>query len=289
MATTHAERFLTDGGTTLCAQAFGSPNDPPALLLAGTSCSMDWWTPDFCRQLADGGLFVLRFDQRDTGHSSHDRPGEPSYSLTDLTTDAVRVLDGYGLAGAHWVGFSQGGWIAQLASLDHPDRVDSLALLSTRPTGHGPADGDLPEVEGRILKAWEAAGPDPEWGDADAVVDYLVDGERLLAAEPFDLAGVQAVCRSSVTRGTDVQAQLINHPMADQGPRWRERLPEIAVPTVVLHGSHDPLFPPGNGRALAAEIPGARFQQLPGVGHELPARVHRTVVAAITGTIASQT
>ncbi|GAA0623718.1 alpha/beta hydrolase [Kribbella sandramycini] len=279
---THPERLLTIDDVALCAQAFGDPADPPVLLVAGTSCSMDWWTPDFCRQLAGHGYFVVRFDQRDTGRSTHDRPGEPSYTLGDLTADAVRVLDGYGLSSAHWVGFSQGGWIAQLAALDHPDRVRSLALLSTRPTGHGPADADLPEVSGKLMTAWQTPGPDPDWDDVDALTDYLVDGERLLAAEPFDDAAVRAICRNSVTRGADVAAQLANHPMADQGPRWRERLAEIAVPTLVLHGSDDPLFPPANGRALAAAIPNARFQELAGVGHELPARVHTIVIDALT-------
>ncbi|MBM7790272.1 pimeloyl-ACP methyl ester carboxylesterase [Tenggerimyces flavus] len=241
---------------------------------------MDWWTPTFCTALAGKGFFVLRFDQRDTGRSSRDEPGHPTYSLTDLTLDAVHVLDGYGIDRAHWIGFSQGGWVSQLAALDHPDRVAALTLISTRPTSHGPADSDLPEVTTELLAAWEQTG-EPDWDQPSAVVDYLVESERSLAANPFDEQAARDICSSCVTRSIDVRSAVTNHPIADQGPRWRGRLGEIAVPTVILHGDHDPLFPPPNATALAAEILGSRIQFLP-VGHELPPRIHSLVIDAIS-------
>ncbi|TWD82565.1 pimeloyl-ACP methyl ester carboxylesterase [Kribbella amoyensis] len=275
------ERVIETNGIQLCTQTYGAPEDPAVLLVAGTSCSMDWWTPDFCTALAGRGFFVLRFDQRDTGRSSRDEPGNPTYSLTDLTRDAVGVLDGYSIDQAYWVGFSQGGWVSQLAALDHPDRVAALTLISTRPTGHGQADPDLPEVTAELLATWEQSG-EPLWDDPAAMIDYLVESERSLAAAPFDEQAARAIGTSCVTRSADLRSAVINHPMADQGPRWRHRLEEIAVPTVVLHGDQDPLFPPANATALTAEIPGAVLQFLP-VGHELPPRVHPTVIEAITG------
>lgn len=273
------EFFVTASGARLCVQTVGDPANPAMLLVAGTSCSMDWWPPDLCTSLADRGWHVIRYDQRDTGRSTFDPPGEPTYALPDLVRDAVAVLDALEVATARWVGFSQGGWVAQLAAVDFPDRVDSLALVSTRPTGHGPADADLPELSDALLAAW--AEVEPDWSDPKAVIDHLVEGERSLAGESFDEAGVRAIATACVRRAEQVRSALTNHPMVRQGPRWRERLGSIRVPTVVVHGDADPLFPPGNATALAEQIPGAELWLLAGVGHELPRRAWADTVDAV--------
>jgi pimeloyl-ACP methyl ester carboxylesterase len=275
------DRIIDRGDAQLCAQAFGDPSRPTLLLVAGTSCSMDWWPPDFCTALAGHGFQVLRFDQRDTGRATCDPPGRPRYGLPDLVGDALTVLDAHGVTSATWVGFSQGGWISQLAALDHPARVSGLVLMSTRPTGHGPADTDLPEVTDELLATW-ATATEPDWGNAHEVVEYLVDGERSLAAEPFDEPAARAVAGACVRRARQVRSAVVNHPMAEQGPRWRERLGRVGVPTLVLHGDRDPLFPVGNAVALTQEIHGAHLAVLPGVGHELPRRVWRQVVEHVT-------
>jgi len=266
------EQTVATDGARLCAQSFGDPSDPALLLVAGTSCSMDWWPPDLCAALSERGRFVLRYDQRDTGRATFDLPGAPGYGLPDLVRDAVAVLDAYDVHAATWVGVSQGGWISQLAALDHPTRVAGLVLVSSRPTGHGPADADLPEVTDRLLAAWAEPDVDPDWTDQDQVVEYLVAGERALAGDDFDEPGARAIARACTSRARQVRSAVTNHPAADQGPRWRERLDEITAPTVVLHGEADPLFPVGNGVALAREIPAARLVVLPGVGHEIPRR-----------------
>ncbi|TDD16876.1 alpha/beta hydrolase, partial [Kribbella turkmenica] len=178
-----------------------------------------------------------------------------------------------------------GGWVSQLAALDHPSRVGSLVLVSTRATGHGQADADLPEVSPRLLQTWAEADDEPDWSDDDAVLDYLVGGERSLAGPLLDEASVREVCRSFLRRTGDVRAALTNHPIADQGPRWRERLSQITAPTLVLHGERDPLFPPANAVRLAAEIPGARLRVVPEVGHELPRKAWSGYVDAIAGQV----
>lgn len=277
------ERIIAVDGFELCAESSGDPRDPAVLLVAGTSCSMDWWPAELCGLLVDRGLFVIRFDQRDTGRASFDEPGRPSYSLPDLVSDAVGVLDAHDIGAAHWVGFSQGGWVCQLAALDHPERVRSLTLLSTRPTGHGPADPGLPEVSEDLLATWEAATEDPDWEVPDEVVDHLVAGERSLAGAEFDEVHARHVARSCVRRARQVRSAIANHPIADQGPRWRHRLGDIDLPCVVVHGTADPLFPIGNAEALAAEIPGARLETLSGIGHELPPRTWDRVVDLVAG------
>lgn len=275
------ERTTQVGTVEICVESFGSRTDEPVLLVAGTSCSMDWWPAALCEALANRGLFVIRFDQRDTGKASYDPPGQPSYSLPDLVTDSLGVLDHFEIESAHWVGFSQGGWISQLAALDHPERVRSLVLLSTRATGHGPADADLPEVSERLLASWSEASAEPNWESPDEIIEFLVEGERSIAGDEFDEPHAQSIVESCVRRAHQVRSAVANHPMADQGPRWRDRLGEISVPCLILHGTADPMFPVGNAEVLAREIHGARLERLPGVGHELPPRVWEQVIGLI--------
>src|ERR671920_251967 len=121
-----AERMIEANGVELCTEAFGDPADPTILLIAGIGSSMLWWEEDFCRSLAGGKRFVIRYDHRDTGRSVTYEPGRPGYTGADLTADALGVLDAYGIAAAHVVGVSAGGAFAQLLALDFPERVLSL-------------------------------------------------------------------------------------------------------------------------------------------------------------------
>ena len=133
-------------GVDLCVEAFGDPADPALLLIMGSSASMDWWEDEFCRRVAAGLLFVIRYDQRDTGRSVTYPPGAPPYTMQDLATDAVGVLDAFGVSRAHVVGMSMGGAVAQLVALDHASRVASLTLIATAAAGPGPDDPDLPAM-----------------------------------------------------------------------------------------------------------------------------------------------
>lgn len=277
------ERIVRVGEVDLCVQTFGEPTAPPILLVAGTACSMDWWEDGFCERLAAGPRFVVRYDHRDTGRSTSYAPGAPPYALRDLVADAIGLLDALGLARAHLVGMSMGGWIAQLAALDHADRVASLVLMSTRATPHGPGDPDLPDVSARLQALFAEEPQEPDWADRDAVIEHLVNGERPFAGTlPFDEAGRRAIAARVHDRTVSLASSLTNHTLIDGGDRWRERLGDLRVPTLVVHGTEDPLFPLGNARALAREIPDARLIVLEGVGHETPPRaVWDVVVPAI--------
>jgi len=101
-------RTTGDGGISLYSEAFGSPTDPPLLLIMGAMSSGVWWPEDFCRRLAGSGRFVIRYDHRDTGRSTSYEPGQAAYSVEDLADDAIRVLDGYSIGGAHLIGMSLG-------------------------------------------------------------------------------------------------------------------------------------------------------------------------------------
>ena len=150
------------------------------LLIAGAGASMDWWEDGFCDRLAAGRRFVIRYDQRDTGRSVGYEPGAPGYGWDDLVLDAVGVLDALGVDRAHLVGMSMGGGIAQVAALDHPDRVATLTLVATAPAAPGGDDPDLPPMADEA-RARFAALAEPEWSDRAAVIDYLVGLERACA------------------------------------------------------------------------------------------------------------
>ena len=114
---------------------FGDPAHPALLLIMGAMASMLWWPEAFCRKLAGEGLFVIRYDNRDTGLSTKYAPGEPPYTFDDMADDAIRVLDSHGIGKAHVVGMSMGGMVAQLVALKHPSRVISLTVISSSPVG----------------------------------------------------------------------------------------------------------------------------------------------------------
>ena len=120
-------------GIGLCTESFGDPGGAPILLVTGVGGSMLWWDESFCRMLADGGRFVIRYDHRDTGRSVTSEVGSPGYTGADLVADAIAVLDAYGVSTAHVVGVSAGGAFAQLLALDFPGRMLSLVLISTSP------------------------------------------------------------------------------------------------------------------------------------------------------------
>jgi pimeloyl-ACP methyl ester carboxylesterase len=273
------ERLVHVNGIELCVETFGDREGPPILLMMGRSGSMDFWEDAFCERLAAGGRFVIRYDQRDTGRSVHYPVGAPRYSGNDLVADAMGLLDALGLPRAHLVGLSMGGALAQVAALDHPDRVVSLTLIATSPAGPDP---DLPNMSEESVARFTALAA-PDWSDTESVVEYGVAFSRVLAGggRPFDADGTRALWRRAVDRSVSMKASFANHDAIDGTDRWRERLGEVRAPTLVIHGTDDPVFPPGHGAALAAEIPGAELLLLEGAGHELPRWTWDVAVPAI--------
>src|SRR4051794_15935101 len=170
------ERMVQANGVELCTEPFGDPAASPILLIMGLGASMLWWEEGFCRLLAEGGRFVLRYDHRDTGRSITYEPGRPGYSGADLVADARGVLDAYGIRAAHVVGVSAGGALAQRLALEHPDRVASLVLISTSPVLAG--ERELPPPTDAFGRFVATAGVG--WSDAESVVDHLVGYARVL-------------------------------------------------------------------------------------------------------------
>jgi pimeloyl-ACP methyl ester carboxylesterase len=263
----------------LCVDTVGHAADAAILLIMGSGASMDWWEDEFCARLADGGRFVIRYDHRDTGESVSYPPGAPGYTGPDLAADAVGVLDALGVRSAHLAGISMGGGIAQVVALDRPERVTALTLIATTAaTGGGP---ELPGMTPEAPAAFAVGTPD--WSDRQAVIDYMTQLARASASpeREFDEAGFREVAGRVFDRTANIESSLTNHDALDHGEPPRGRLEELALPTLVVHGRHDPLFPPAHGEALAARIPGARLLTFEAMGHDLPRETWDAVVPAI--------
>ena len=273
-----AERMIEANGVELCAEVFGDAADAPILLVMGIGASMLWWEEDFCWMLAGAGRFVIRYDHRDTGRSVTYEPGRPEYTGADLTADAVGVLDGFGIPAAHLVGVSAGGGIAREVALDSADRVPSLTLISTSPAT--PSDHDLPPatpVFGRFVATAVVDRSNP-----DSVIEYLVDYSRILAGgeRAFDETRVRELVRRDIERARDFAA-VQNHNLMSHGEGSPKPLSSITSPTLVIHGTADPMFPIEHGEALTEEIPGARLLRLEGAGHGVDRADWEVVVEAI--------
>ena len=285
-----AEKMVKANGVEICTEEFGDPRAPAVLLVMGAGASMLRWPEEFCQQLAAGGRHVIRYDNRDTGRSTTYPPGSPEYTVEDMADDAVGVLDAYSIDRAHIVGASMGGMIAQQVALRHPDRVLTITPMISTPDPSAITDalegatsgGALPGPTDEVMAAITGRA-ELDWSDPEAVVDDAVGLFRILAGTkyPYDEALQREIAEAELKR-TSSYASTMNHGIAvATTPAWRSRLSQVSVPTLVVHGTDDPILPYPHGQALAADIPGARLLTLDGVGHELPREVWDTVIDAI--------
>ena len=275
---------LAINGAELCVDATGDPADPPVLLIMGSGASLDRWEDPFVARLAAAGRYVVRYDHRDTGGSTTCPPGAPDYAEDDLVRDALGVLDALDIDTAHVVGMSMGGAIAQRIAIEHPDRVRTLALLSTTAIDTaGPDRPELPPPADRLTALFTGDGPaEPDWTDREAVIAYLLEVDRAYAApHDFDEAHMRGLLIRVLDRTIDPRAGDNHHVAPGGADLPAGSLARIAVPTLVVHGAEDPLFPLPHGEQLAKEIPGARLIILDGVGHELPPRAWDRVAGGL--------
>lgn len=269
-------------GVDLGVETFGRESDPLVLLVGGTT--MLSWPDRLCEWLAAGGRRVARYDLRDSGGSTAVDPGAPGYSLRDLAADAAALVPALGAETAHLAGIGVGGMVAQVAALDHPHAVSALTLVGTRPVAPGPVDDDLPDHDPAMLEALFSL-PEPDWSDREAVAAAGAEQARLLGNDPVQARDTAARIWER-TLGTDPATHQANQggtvfARLDCAPRWRERLGELAVPTLVVHGRADPFFPLGNGEAIADAVRGARLLVVDDMGTALPDTAVEVVAEAM--------
>ncbi|MDX2600687.1 alpha/beta hydrolase [Streptomyces caniscabiei] len=263
-------------------ESFGDDDAPLVLLVGGTT--MLSWPDALCEGLAAGGRRVVRYDLRDSGESTTRYPEAPAYTLRDLAADAAALVDALGGGPAHLAGIGVGGMVAQVAVLDHPGVFSALTLVGTRPVAPGPPDDDLPDHD-RATMSRLFTRPLPDWTDREAVAEFTAGGAEILGDDPVTARETAARVWDR-TPGAAPPVQMANQmgmvfSRLDCAPRWRERLPEIEVPTLVVHGRRDRFFPVGNGEAIAREIPGARLLVLEEAATAIPAAAIDEVTAAM--------
>jgi pimeloyl-ACP methyl ester carboxylesterase len=283
-----AEQIAKVGELDICYETFGDREDPAFLLVMGLGTQMLGWHEGFCAQLADRGFFVIRYDNRDIGRSTHFKGHKPptitqlllrdksaaAYSLADMADDGVGLLDALGIERAHVAGASMGGMIAQLIAANHPDRVLSLASIMSN-TGH--RWKGMPGL--RIYPIFMRRPAD----NREGVIESTVSTFRTIGspAYPFDEEELRRVAQLSYERGYNpagTARQLAA--IITSGDRAGD-LRRITAPTVVIHGTRDVMVRPSGGRATANAIPGARLIEIDGMGHDLPRELWDRIIGAM--------
>ena len=264
----------------------------PLVLVMGIGAQMLWWPDGFCTALAERGFRVIRFDNRDIGLSTNlshlpvpnpvrvvrqrwlRQPVDAPYGLADMARDTIGLMDALGVERAHIAGASMGGMIAQHVAFEHPSRVMSLtSLMST--TGAVPVSIPHPKA----LQALFAGRP----MDVDAAVEAVLYSQKALGSRGIhrDEERIRRTARRCIERGVNPKGFLRQWGAIMASGDRTARLATISAPTLVLHGTIDPLVPPAGGRATAKAIPGARLALIENMGHDLPEGAWERLVSEI--------
>jgi pimeloyl-ACP methyl ester carboxylesterase len=279
-------------GIDICYDIFGDAGAEPMLLIMGLGAQMVLWDDAFCKQIAARGFRVIRFDNRDIGQSTKLSGGKrltavellklrflkipvaAPYRLRDMAEDTTGLMDVLGIKSAHLVGASMGGMIAQEIAISFPQRVRSLtSIMST--TGN-PRIPPPTRAAAAMLMA-----PPPTTKD-----EYLARFAQTwkilrVGSFPQDEALDRARAERCFERGLSpagVGRQL--RAILASGSR-KERLRTVRAPTLVIHGTVDPLVNPAGGKDTAASIPGAKLLMIEGMGHAVPIPMWPEIIDAI--------
>jgi pimeloyl-ACP methyl ester carboxylesterase len=279
-------------GIDICYEIFGDANAEPLLLIMGLAAQMIHWDDDFCRQLAARGFRVIRFDNRDIGKSTKltggkrltplellklrflKIPVQASYKLRDMAEDTTGLMDVLGIKSAHLVGASMGGMIAQEIAISFPQRVRSLTSIMSS-TGN-PKDPPPTREAAALLMAAPPATKQ-EYIERFAKTWKILRGGSFPEDEALDRSRAERTYERGLNPagvGRQLRAILAS------GSR-KQRLRSVKAPTLVIHGTVDPLVRPQAGRDTAASIPGAKLLMIEGMGHALPIPMWPQVIDAI--------
>ena len=276
-------------GVEICYQTFGDPADEAVLLVMGLGGPMTWWSPEFCRLLADAGFFVIRFDNRDIGRSSRikgrvtrkrlmqaffGRGPRPPYTLDDMAGDGFGLLDHLGIDSAHVVGVSMGGMIVQTMAVLRPERVRSLtSIMST--TGRRTVGWQDPRLLPLLLARSART--------REAYVASSARVWRIIGSPAFREPREDVDKRAGETFDRGVSASGVARQMLAilRQPDRSRRLRSLRMPVLVIHGMQDKMVHVSGGRATSQSIPGSELLLVPGMGHDMPAQLDQTFVEAI--------
>jgi len=257
-------------------ETFGPEDAPAVLLINGLGSQMTRWPVPFCEKLVARGYRAIRFDNRDVGRSTWFQSGD-RYTLSDMAADAAGLLDHLKIDKAHVAGVSMGGMIAQTVAIEHPSRVLSLTSIMSATGAPGTMDA-TPEAAAVLTQV----APDPAV-DEDAFVVHGMKNARTIGSPgyPWSDEALRERVLSEMRRAYNPKGvQRQRGAIGASGDRT-EKLTQLNVPTVVLHGETDPLIPKAGGEATARAIPDAELRIIPGMGHDLPEALYDTIIDAI--------
>lgn len=269
-------RTAESNGMTLAYETFGAESAVPILLVMGLGTQMLGWDTEFCQMLADRGHFVIRFDNRDMGLSTHldDIPRgqpiaaffgrKPAYLVSDMAQDTAGLVAALGLDSVHVVGISMGGCISQSLALERPDLVRSLTSISSS-TGSRRVGRPRFDVARHLLFRKPAKSRDEAIALSVAMLHRIGS-----PGYPFDLDRVQKIAGEAYDRCYDPAGGTRQFAAILGSPDRTQALAGLDLSTLVLHGEADPLITITGGIATARAIPGARLETFAGVGHEIP-------------------
>ncbi|MFC4932898.1 alpha/beta fold hydrolase [Massilia sp. GCM10023247] len=285
---------LSANGIRIAFDTAGDAKSTPLLLLHGLGMQLTAWPDAFVDGLVELGFYVIRFDHRDCGLSTKfdragtPRPGwswfksllrlplRPAYRLDDMASDALGVLSALGIAKAHLVGVAMGGMVAQILAARHPQRVLSLTSIMSS-SGRRGLPG--PTAAARAALARRPANPN----EVESIVDATVALWQAIGSPAYPTPEKQlrrraarALRRCYCPAGEARQTRAVA-----AAPDRSALLQSISVPTLVIHGACDPLVPPACGADTAAQVPGARFELIEGMGHDLPAQLNERLLTLI--------
>src|SRR3954452_10128853 len=269
-------QYAAANGLKLAYETFGQKSNPPVLLIMGLGTQMIAWPDELCEQIADRGFYVVRFDNRDAGLSTHldDLPTptrsdlllrrQPPYKVSDMAREALGLLDALGIESAHVVGASMGGYIAQTLAGLFPERVRTLTLIMTS-TGSRFVGSPAPQLVARLIRPGSVR-------NRDEAQDMAVQTFRLIGSKgyEFDEGHIRDLAGRSYDRSTDRRGYFRQLWASVAQPNRTKFLRQITVPTLVMHGMDDPLVNVSGGVALAKTIPNADFIGIAGMRHDLP-------------------
>ncbi len=261
-----------EGGYRLWVETVGDPRREPLVLVMGANASGLGWPDELVEMFAEQH-FVVRYDHRDTGRSTHAFDERP-YPLMALAEDLMAVLDALGVDAAHVFGMSLGGTLVQVLLVDRPDRWLSATLVGTPALDD---DGEPGPAE-HLLQLWSEMG-DPR--DPVAERAWQLNHQRVLHGSviPFDVAEYEELERRVADhRGSAVGGSA--HARAAQEGLDRD-LSLVTTPTLVIDAPEDPVAPPPTASRLVSRIPGARLSVVPGMGHSLPRAIHEPLAAEV--------
>lgn len=263
-------QFTRNGDIEIAYETFGAAPGRPLLLIHGAGAPMLGWPEEFCAALVERGFHVARCDNRDAGRSS--RATRP-YTVADMATDGLAVLDALGWPAAHIVGVSLGGMIGQVMAARHQDRVLSLTSMCSAPDASMRRSKISTLLRFAVL-SWRAPA------NSEAAGERLVKLLRLVGStgHPQDEDWLRRIGSEGHAHRTDFAAGRRQAAAARASGDRRAELATITAPTLVLSGDADPLQPPRAGKATADAIPGARFVSYPGMGHDLPPALWPTII-----------